>query len=361
MAPKLTVDELRRTDTVLASVLDDMFDAVYITDKHRHILFWNRGAERVTGYAAADVQGRWCGDNILDHVDENGNYLCKTDCPLVHVFKTGQPIEKKIYPRHRCGKRFPTLTHVAPIHDEAGAIVAVVEVFRDISREEELRLLQEKFHKLIAKYVSTATLEEVMARVQGAVPGAAAIRDLTVLYLDVVGFTAFSELHRPQEAVELLNDIFGMCDVITTECHGDVDKFIGDCIMAVFIDANDAVAAGRKVLEGLGRMNAWRNAAGQDSIWVRIGINSGLVLHGEVGTTHRKDLTVIGDVVNTASRLQHLAPPNGICLSESAYSRLTDAADLLPCGRVRVKGKAEPIEVYHYTASRAHEAPGSAP
>ena len=59
---KLTVDELRKGDTALASVLNDIYDGVYIVDKKRHILFWNKGAEHITGYSADEVQGKWCGD-----------------------------------------------------------------------------------------------------------------------------------------------------------------------------------------------------------------------------------------------------------------------------------------------------------
>ena len=344
---KITTALFRRTDTPLASVLNDMFDGVYIVDKDRHILFWNRAAETLTGFAAGDVCGRWCGDNILDHIDARGNYLCKTECPLTHVFRTGCPVELKVYPRTQSGRRFPTVTHAAPIHDESGEIVAAVEVFRDATRDEEFRLLQEKFNRLIAQYVSSATFEEVMAQARGSSAAGSSSRNMSVMYLDVVGFTSFSEGHRPEEAVQMLNDVFGMCDIITTECHGDVDKFIGDCIMAVFIDANDAVEAAKRVLQALARMNDWRLNENKPPIAVRIGINSGLVIQGEVGTPHRRDLTVIGDVVNTAARLQQLAHINGICISEAAASRLKNLDDFERGGMVLVRGKSEGILVDH--------------
>ena len=349
----ITSEYFQRDDTPLASVLNDVFDGVYIVDRQRRILFWNRAAERMTGFAAGEVRGRWCGDGILDHIDENGTCLCKSACPLTHVFSTGCPIEKKVYPRAKNGRRFPTITHAAPLHNEAGEIVAAVEIFRDATREEEFRLLQEKFNKLIAQYVSTATFEEVMARARGQHTGNGTSRDVTVLYLDVVGFTTYSESHRPAEAVEMLNDVFAICDIITTECRGDVDKFIGDCIMAVFIDANDAVEAGKKVLRALHRMNQWRHAEGKPPIHVRIGINSGIAVHGEVGTPQRKDLTVIGDVVNTAARLQQLAQPNGMCLSEAVLARLSQCEGFIPGGTVLIRGKSEAMVIYHWQNAAA--------
>ena len=104
----------------------------------------------------------------------------------------------------------------------------------------------------------------------------------------------------PRQVVEVLNDVFGICDVITREKHGDIDKFIGDAIMAVFIDAQDAVEASEKILhEALPYFNRLRAEEGLVPIRIRIGVNSGIVLQGDVGTTDRKDLTVIGDVVNT--------------------------------------------------------------
>lgn len=348
MADEITPDFFRRQDTPLASVLDDMFDGVYIVDRQRRILLWNRAAVAMTGYTAAEVRGRWCGDNVLDHIDADGNCLCRSECPLTHVFRTGCPIERKVYPRTKSGRRFPTITHAAPIHNEAGEIVAAVEVFRDASREEEFRLLQEKFNRLIAQHVTGATFDEVMGQARGDVAQISS-RDLTVMYLDVEGFTGYTESKRPEEAVAMLNEVYGICGIIASECHGDVDRFIGHCITAVFIDANDAVGASMKILRALRKLNVWRKRKKQPPIAIRIGINSGRVIQGEVGTAHRKDRIVIGDVVNTAARLQELARPNGVCIAEATASRLRSVDKLDPGGMVLVRGKSDGFLVYHWT------------
>ena len=116
------------------------------------------------------------------------------------MIKTGERVEKKVFPLTKGGYRVPTLTHVAPIRNDAGQIIGAVEAFRDITKDEDLRLLQEKFQKLISKYVSTSTFEEALARAQGDDTGDASLQDLTVLYLDVVGFTSFfgAQTHRPK-------------------------------------------------------------------------------------------------------------------------------------------------------------------
>ncbi|HNQ89563.1 MAG TPA: adenylate/guanylate cyclase domain-containing protein [Verrucomicrobiota bacterium] len=338
--------ELSDPGSVLSTVLDSIFDGVYIVDRERRIIFWNRAAEQITGHLRKEVMGRCCHDSMLNHIDEQGTMLCFSACPLQRSIQTGESLRAKVYPMHKDGRRFPVYTHIGAIRDESGAIIAGIEVFRDISQEEDFRLLQEKFNELIKRYVSTATLEEVMEHLQGGAEGHARVRELTVMYLDVVGFTAFSERNSPEAVALMLNELFGVCEVITRECHGDIDKFIGDAIMAVFIDPNDAVAAGRKVLSAVSRWNETRYARGLDGVRIRVGINSGAVIQGEIGTASRKDVTVIGDVVNTAARIESVTDPMCLGISEATYARLRDPGRAWRSQTVQVKNRQAPVTVY---------------
>lgn len=343
--------QLEQPDSVLSSVLNSIFDGVYIVDKERRIIFWNRAAEEMTGHRTADVMGRCCRDNILNHIDEDGNLLCFVACPLQRSIDTGVSIRAKVYPTHKDGHRFPTRTHIGPVRDEHGEIIAGIEIFRDISNEEEFRLLQEKFNALIKRYVSTATMDEVMDHLKGAEEGTAHLRELTVLYLDVVAFTSFSERNPPTIVATMLNELFGVCEVITRECHGDIDKFIGDAIMAVFIDPNDAVAAGRKVLSAVARLNETRKERGLEGVQIRIGINSGSVIQGEIGTPTRKDVTVIGDVVNTASRIESATEPMRMGLSEATFARLKAPGSFCQKKTIQVKNRKAPVTIYEMEAA----------
>jgi len=289
--------------------------------------------------------GRCCHDSLLNHIDENGTMLCFSACPLQRSIQTGESIRAKVYPTHRDGRRFPVYTHIGAIRDDCGEIIAGIEVFRDISQEEEFRLLQEKFNGLIKRYVSTATMEEVMGHIESGSEGQARVRELTVLYLDVVGFTSFSERNSPEAVATMLNELFGVCEVITRECHGDIDKFIGDAIMAVFIDANDAVTAGQKVLSAVLRLNETRRERGLEGVRIRIGVNSGSVIQGEIGTSSRKDVTVIGDVVNTASRIESATDPMRMGISEATYARLRDLIRIDHQKTIQVKNRAEPVTI----------------
>ena len=249
MSRILTIEDLSRRDTQLSAVLDSLYDGVYIVDKKRRILFWNRGAEKITGYSADEVAGRRCSANILNHIDSDGTLLCRSACPLLKVIQTGQEIEAKVYPLHKDGRRFPTLTHVAPIRDERGKIIAGIEIFRDITLEEDFRHLQEKFSAVIKKYVSAATFDEVMTQARVGGDENPSLKDVTVLFIDIVGFTAYSETRPPAEVVLMLNEVFGICEVIIRTYHGDIDKYMGDSVMAVFIDANDAIEAAVRILD----------------------------------------------------------------------------------------------------------------
>lgn len=112
-------------------LLDHLADGVYFVDRHRTITYWNRGAERLTGYAAADVVGHRCHDNLLQHVDADGVGLCEGRCPLVAAVGDGQDHEAQVWLRHADGSRRPVRVRTSPILDGDGRVTGAVEVFDD--------------------------------------------------------------------------------------------------------------------------------------------------------------------------------------------------------------------------------------
>ncbi|HJP89652.1 MAG TPA: GGDEF domain-containing protein [Candidatus Limnocylindrales bacterium] len=113
------------------AVLDSVTDGIYLVDHARTITYWNPGAERLSGYPAAVVVGRSCFANILAHVDEGGNPLCATRCPLAATIEDGDPREADVWLRHRDGHRLPVRIRAAAIRDAADCVVGAVEVFTD--------------------------------------------------------------------------------------------------------------------------------------------------------------------------------------------------------------------------------------
>jgi diguanylate cyclase (GGDEF)-like protein/PAS domain S-box-containing protein len=120
-------------------VLDNLYDGVYFLDSQRRIFFWNKAAERITGYPAAEVLGRSCKDNILCHVDGGGHPLCREDCPAAQVLRDGKRREAEVFLLHKNGYRKPVRIRVAPIEDADGAVVGAMEIFTDDPSHESLR------------------------------------------------------------------------------------------------------------------------------------------------------------------------------------------------------------------------------
>jgi PAS domain S-box-containing protein len=116
---------------VFETAVDSLDVGVYLVDRHRKIVYWNRGAERISGYLRHDVTGRFCRDDILVHSDENDAVLCGTDCPLADCMRDGRAREATVYLRHRAGHRLPVHARAVPVRDEARAIVGAAEIFEE--------------------------------------------------------------------------------------------------------------------------------------------------------------------------------------------------------------------------------------
>ena len=168
---------------------------------------------------------------------------------------------------------------------------------------------------------------------------------VTVLFADVSGFTAFSEHMDAEDVTDLVNDLWVRADRIIQEYGGHIDKHIGDAVMALWgtetareDDAERAVRAALKIQE------AFKEGAGTLPIGLKIGINSGQVLLGEVGT--QGEFTAMGDTVNTASRLVSSARGGDILISRDTYELVRGVFDIQKQTPIRVKGKTGPLQTY---------------
>lgn len=117
-----------------AAVLDALNDGVYFVNRKRRVLYWNKGAERLSGFTAEEVLGKSCADHTLNHVDDEGNCLCLTGCPLAACMRDGQSREVNVYMHHKAGHRIPVCIRSFPIRNAMGKITGSVEVFRDNSQ-----------------------------------------------------------------------------------------------------------------------------------------------------------------------------------------------------------------------------------
>jgi diguanylate cyclase (GGDEF)-like protein/PAS domain S-box-containing protein len=129
------------------NLLANVRDGVYFTDNERVITYWNKGAERISGYDASEVIGRRCRDNILIHVDEDGRNMCESGCPLAATIRDQTPREANVFLHHKQGHRVPIEVRVAPLTDSDGRVIGAAEFFTEIRAEETLqRRIQELEH-----------------------------------------------------------------------------------------------------------------------------------------------------------------------------------------------------------------------
>jgi PAS domain S-box-containing protein len=128
-------------------ILDNIADGVYFVTPGRKIGFWNKGAERITGYTADEAVGRACYDAFLNHEDEKGNTLCDSGCPIVVMSETKEPFQRNLFLRGKDGRKLLVEEHISPLYRE-GKFEGVIITFRDISLFTGLRPFQLRVHKM---------------------------------------------------------------------------------------------------------------------------------------------------------------------------------------------------------------------
>ena len=131
-----------------ARIIDNLHDGLYFVDTNRVITYWNRAAERISGYSSAEVVGKSCADNILTHIDCDGNHLCIEGCPLAATIADGADREAEIYMHHKDGHRIPVSVRVSTLRDSAGNVMGGVELFSDISNLQANTLRVAELEKL---------------------------------------------------------------------------------------------------------------------------------------------------------------------------------------------------------------------
>jgi adenylate cyclase len=178
--------------------------------------------------------------------------------------------------------------------------------------------------------------------------------EVSILFSDLKGFTNMSEKLEAKQVISALNDYFGpMFEIIIDKNYGTLDKLIGDAIMAYFghplptpNHPVQAVTAALMMQKRLAELRQQWEKEGKPTIRMRIGVNTGTVVAGNMGSAGRTDYSIIGDNVNLAARLESNAPVDGVLISESTYERTKDHFVFKEREPIQVKGKEKPVKVY---------------
>ncbi len=211
--------------------------------------------------------------------------------------------------------------------------------------------------ELFGRFVPTEVVEELLQLSESGrrLPGTA--RDATVMFTDLRGFTTFAESQPPELVLDVLNRYLGDMSEAILAHKGTVVSYMGDGIMAVFGSpvarpdhADAALAAAREMLElRIPRFSAWLSERGLPEFRMGVGLNSGTVMSGTVGSDERLEYAAIGDTTNVAARLEAMTKgtDGGLLVAESTRSRLSvGAEDLLPAGELALRGRAEAVATW---------------
>jgi adenylate cyclase len=260
----------------------------------------------------------------------------------------------------------PMLTNCFTVNDldllTALANYAAVAVER--ARLNQKIVAEEKKRERLGRFLSPQVTSRILAAADthGAELGAPEVRDVSILFADISGFTAMSESMSPSAVALLLNDYLSRMTDVIFKYEGTLDKYIGDAIMAVFgapLDMPDhAAQAIRAALEMQERLAEW-NAERKEgpAFRIRIGINSGNAVAGEIGSVNKKEYTVLGDTVNTASRLESsVAKPGSVVIGANTFTLVEGQFECQPLGSFKVKGKANEVPAYEVLSAKG-EAP----
>jgi adenylate cyclase len=230
-------------------------------------------------------------------------------------------------------------------------------VYRFFSAEKRGDLFRTAVSVFVGKRVATS-LEETRA-----IALSGSRLDVTILFSDIRGFTAFCESKDPAVVVDLLNEYMANMVKVIVDHHGQVNKFIGDGILAIFSD-EDGTKPGDHASRAVSCGSAMARVPGQ--FRTGVGIHSGPAVVGNVGSADKMEYTVLGDTVNLASRLESLNKENktSILLSEATRELMEDTSETMFLGSVPVRGKTEPMRLYTiaslYNPPKKEAAPESA-
>lgn len=213
---------------------------------------------------------------------------------------------------------------------------------------------KEKVKSAMGKYMSQDVMQRVVENIDNlGLGGKRAV--VTVLFSDIRGFTSLSEKMPAQQVSEFLNEYFSEMEPIITSYNGIINKFIGDAIMAIFGEpiqdenhAQNAVKCAYAMLQRVEKLHKKWAREGKPEIEIGIGINTGEVFVGNIGSVNRMEYTVIGDTVNLASRLEgyNKMYQTKMLISSSTYKAVRQIADVIRIPEVQIRGKANKIDIY---------------
>ncbi len=250
--------------------------------------------------------------------------------------------------------------NISPLKGKLGKHEGLTLLFTDQSREQELKqkanmAVEERriVKDMFARYMSADVLKNLMESPELVQLGGSK-KDATVFFADIRGYTSFSEGQQPEYIIEILNEYFSEAVEVVIKYNGYIDKFIGDCIMAAW--GVPVVNPDKDALAGVGcaveiqelvKSKSRKFFKGKAAhLKVGIGMHSGPLISGNLGSSRRMDYSVIGDTVNIAARLEGVAGAGEVIITQQTRDLIGDHFKLKELKPVKVKGKDKPLHIF---------------
>jgi len=229
------------------------------------------------------------------------------------------------------------------VNNQEQLVKDILKLIQNHSSDSGINSLHDEFKDQLQRVINQSLQPEQLAET----------KNVSILLSDLRGFTAMAEKYSPLTVIELLNRYFGKMSQIIVKYNGVIDKFMGDSIMVLFgalgnqgSDLHGPLACAIEMQMAMDEINKISDSLGMASLFMGIGVNTGEVVAGSLGSDIYREYTVIGDQVNLVSRLEAYSLRGQILLSENSYRLAKDFIEIGEINEVHVKGKGQPVKMY---------------
>ena len=329
---RMQLSEITEMKTLMDDVFASMGSGVITIDNADRVSLYNPAAGRILGIPGSHVEAR----NFKDVFDEVDPVLGESIEELVAQVKEAgklQTTELDVSPQSD-GKDVSISLNLSPLRDVQQKVLGVAMVVDDISEKKRM--------ESVRKYLPPSLVDRVRDLDSAQRPQR---RSMTVMFADVTGYSTFSENLEPEHLVEIINEYFTVAANAINDQFGVIDKFMGDAVMALFNtqlnpQEDHSERAVRTALNMQAALDEYlKTVPAERHLHFSIGIHTGEAVAGNVGSSFRKDFTVIGDAVNLAKRLEETAKSKEIIISQSVYDGVKHLVDVQPREPMKVKGR----------------------
>jgi adenylate cyclase len=368
----ISADDL---ETVLDKVMDLIFEflpvdrAFLLLEEEGGALHLRNSRYRTSHRHTSDGSAPYS-RTIVDMVVKQKVAILTSDAQTDQRFESGESIRMQQIRSAMCaplwsGEAVIGVIYVdAPLHagafsdqdlDLLTALANFAAVAIGRARLHERVVEEKRIRGRLERYHSPQVVESIITDLSATGDlKAARTRVVTVLFADLVGFTSWSEKMAPEQLSSMLTEFFTLASEAVFSCGGTIDKFIGDAVMAFFgapLDQPDhadrAVAAALKIREGMAHWNHERTSRGEGPLEVRIALNTGEAIVGDIGSERRVDYTVLGNAVNVAARLEEfVAQPGDIVIGPETFAAVRDRFEVTQLGYFSLKGLSAQVPLY---------------